>query len=418
MISLTRITQVLVLAVLCFALAEVTLVYPLTELLGEDVRGTPVLARVRDLVRAVAWVVALLFAVVGAVWANATRDAPVEDARPRWLWGALNDLSEGIVAFGRDGRVVFANDAACKLLQRRSLPVGTPMIAFSDIPRLRTSLVRALLDREQVESELQTPGNRVLVAHCTPAAGDGALLLVLDVTAQREAIRAREAFLSDAAHELRTPITALLAGSEALGMMGIADEGAGIAEGMTRHAERLRSLFDDLLVLARVEGGSDQLEIEPVEVADAASYALDSLEDGVDRVTVTGEPELACMASSIGLERVLCNLLQNALRYSDGPVLLSWAMRLQRIEITVDDEGPGIPEAERERVFERFHRLDSGRDRASGGTGLGLPIVRELVERFGGEVHAEGREPTGARFVVRLPPAASLPASGGHRRPA
>lgn len=395
-----RLGQIVLLVAACFGIAELLLVQPLGMLLERS--GTRVAPGIWDVLRAISWSIALLLAVVGFVWARATRVDPVGDWRQDWLWGALNDLTEGIVAFGSDGRVVFANDAACRHLQRSALPTGTPMMAFSDVPRLRTSLARALRDRQTVHTELEGPNQTVLVAQCTPAADDGALLLVLDVTEQRRAIEAREAFLSDSAHELRTPVAALLAGSEALEMTEQQPRTRRMVESMVRNANRLRALIDDLLTLDRLQAGAIRIDLGEVRVASVAEQALERLSAPEERVSLDGDPDLCCLADEVGLERVIANLVQNALRYAPGMVTVAWERSGEHVRIRVDDEGEGIPLERREDVFDRFHRLDHGRSREKGGTGLGLSIVRELVRRFGGSVRIEDAPGGGARFLVEL----------------
>lgn len=120
-------------------------------------------------------------------------------------------------------------------------------------------------------------------------------------------------------------------------------------------------------------------------------------------MSVEAGPPTTIRADTLGFERVLRNLVENALRYTDGPVTVSWGRSPEGVWLAVSDQGPGIPDAHKGRVFDRFHRVDTGRSRQLGGTGLGLAIVRELVERFGGTVDVEDVAPTGARFVVRLP---------------
>lgn len=392
----------MLLAAACFAIAELALVQPLAWVL--EATGSTVRAPVWDVLRAISWSISLVLAIVGVVWArNLEAPEPEGDWRPDWLWGALNDLTEGIVAFGSDGRVVFANDAACRHLQRAALPTGTPMMAFSDVPRLRTSLVKALRERETVHTELTGPNQTVLVAQCTPAADDGALLLVLDVTEQRRVIEAREAFLSDSAHELRTPVAALLAGSEALEMTEQQPRTRRMVESMVRNASRLRALIDDLLTLNRLQAGATRIDLAPARVRAVAEQALERISAPVDRVTLVGDEDLACIADEVGLERVLANLVQNALRYTPGRVEVRWEADDEGVTIRVDDEGDGIPPERREDVFDRFYRLDHGRSREKGGTGLGLSIVQELVRRFGGSIHIEdAAELGGASFVVQL----------------
>jgi signal transduction histidine kinase len=361
-----------------------------------------------DVVRALAWLTAVVVAGVGFTIGRTALDRgpEQEDRRQRWLWSVLDSFSEGIVAFDAKGRVAFANRAALAHLQRRALPDGTPMAAFADVPRLRSSVATALLDRVPVTVELLAAGPppRFLMALACPV-DDGAVLLMVDVTEMRAAVQAREAFLSDAAHELRTPVAGVLASAEALSLGGIDDpvRGGQLVEGIVRQATRLRRLVDDLMALVRLESGAAALDVEPHDLRSLVDGVMGGLPEGAERVRLVGGVRLEVLVDALGFERVVRNLVENALRYTEGPVDLAWGREPEGVWLAVCDAGPGVPDADKDKIFERFYRIDASRSRAVGGTGLGLAIVRELVEQFGGRVRCEDNHPVGARFVVTLP---------------
>ena len=158
---------------------------------------------------------------------------------------------------------------------------------------------------------------------------------------------------------------------------------------------RLQRLVDDLLVLAAV--GSVPLRVEPVD--------LRVLADGVaaGRAQVSGQAWVDTDREA--LRRVLRNLIDNAVVHAASTVLVV----VEPDRIVVEDDGTGVPPADRQRVFERFTRLDTSRDRAGGGTGLGLAISRESARALGGDVVVEDADGGGARFVLRLPPGSTSP---------
>jgi signal transduction histidine kinase len=153
-------------------------------------------------------------------------------------------------------------------------------------------------------------------------------------------------------------------------------------------------LVDDLLLLARLDAGVQRR----VQEVDLAEVVRDLVPGGV----VLDLAPARVSADPDALARVVRNLVDNARRHATGAVTVTVT---PAVELLVDDDGPGIPEAERERVFDRFHRLDSPRTRDAGGTGLGLAIVRELVAAAGGTVSVGASPSGGARLRVRLPPA-------------
>ena len=218
----------------------------------------------------------------------------------------------------------------------------------------------------------------------------------------RSAVRQRR-FVADAAHELRTPIAGLSASLEvAVSHPEITRDRSWIQELADGH-RRLGRLVNDLLVLASLEGDAPKRR-DPVDlagvVADATRRAVPPgvrLRAGqVDRAVVPGD--------ATQLTRVVTNLVDNALRYARGTVDVTLKAQGAQAVITVADDGPGIAPADRERIWDRFVRLDDDRSRTSGGTGLGLALVKELVTAHGGTVSVTGSaDRPGAVFIVRLP---------------
>jgi two-component system, OmpR family, sensor kinase len=242
------------------------------------------------------------------------------------------------------------------------------------------------------EEPAAAPELRALIA------GFNRMLERLDLAFSRQ-----RRFVSDASHELRTPLTAIRGQLEVLA----ANPDAG-AEEVRRvktvtlaEVERMERLVEELLALAQLDERAE-MEVSQVDLpallrelvaADASGVELGKLTER----HVAGSPEL--------LARVVRNLLANARRHAgeSGRVVLSAMTTGGRVAIYVDDDGPGIPAAERERIFERFHRVDSARGRASGGSGLGLAISREIVEAHGGRIWVEDSALGGARAAFELP---------------
>lgn len=228
----------------------------------------------------------------------------------------------------------------------------------------------------------------------------------------------RRQFVADAAHELRTPLALIRARVEMLAD-GVYAPGPDQWSALTRAAGRLQTLLDDLQMLARVDAGRVSLTMRAVDVPAALAVAADAFrpaadEKGVALVVDVGPAdagELAVVADPARLDQIIANLVANALRYAPvgGYVTIRAAADGRggpggAVTIAVEDDGPGVPLADRERIFERFVRLDDGRSRDSGGSGLGLPIARELARLQGADLFVEDRDDApGARFVLRFP---------------
>lgn len=225
---------------------------------------------------------------------------------------------------------------------------------------------------------------------------------MLDRLASAQARQRR--FVSDAAHELRSPVASIRQHAEVARRFPERTTPDALADTVLGEALRLQQLVDDQLVLVRADEAALALRRRAVDLDDLVldevrrlrtTTSLDVDAAGVSAGPVDGDPD--------ALARIVRNLVDNAARHAAGRVALALGERDGRVVLTVDDDGPGIPEADRERVFERFVRLDDARARDGGGSGLGLAIVRELAAAHGGDV-AIGSSPLGgARLTVRLP---------------
>ncbi|WP_213452459.1 sensor histidine kinase [Rhizomonospora bruguierae] len=222
--------------------------------------------------------------------------------------------------------------------------------------------------------------------------------------ARLDAARARQrAFVADAAHELRSPLTNMRTELEVARRLGDRTDWTEVADDLLIDMDRLARLVDDLLLLARADdaGGRAVRVSTPVELAALAGEVAQRCTGGAP-VTVRPGPPLWTAGDPDDLRRLLANLVDNATRHARSRVEVAVTPDGPYQLVTVADDGPGIPAADRERVFDRFTRLDDGRARDAGGAGLGLAIVRELVRRYGGTVRLTDAQP-GVRAEVRLP---------------
>ncbi|MEV5691678.1 sensor histidine kinase [Micromonospora globbae] len=225
-----------------------------------------------------------------------------------------------------------------------------------------------------------------------------------------ESARQRQrAFVADAAHELRSPVTNIRTELEVAQRLGDRTDWAAVTESLLADTERLSRLVDDLLLLARLDEAagrgaarSGPAATGPVELGELLTVTASRYPSPPVEVTPPGAP-LWTVGDPDELRRVLTNLLDNAVRHARTRVVLAAAPAGAYHLVTVTDDGPGIPAADRERVFDRFTRLDDARARDAGGAGLGLAIVRELVRRAGGTVSLDDADGPGLRVSLRLP---------------
>jgi signal transduction histidine kinase len=255
-------------------------------------------------------------------------------------------------------------------------------------------------------------GGQVREVEVTTADEVGELALAFNrMTAQiADTDRLRRDVIANVSHELRTPLGALQAALENV-VEGVTEPDPQTLATMLAQTKRLGRLVAQLLDLSRLEAGEQRFDIRPFGVRDVLEsaarearlhappdvvFAIDALPD----LRAAGDPER--------IHQVVSNLVENAVRYSPRPgcVQLRAAGNGAMVSFVVEDDGPGIPAQDVERIFERFRRGDRAPHGGSGGAGLGLAIARWIVELHGGEIRAERRDPNGTRFVVTLPQAA------------
>jgi len=337
-------------------------------------------------------------------------------------------MVEGIIVLGADGRVRLANLAAANLFG-----FGPPAVGRTILETTRQHEVAALVTRLELEPEVLNHELRLDAVSSTrylqvnalalrgqTGARDGAILVFHDLTRVRQLESVRQEFVANVSHELRTPLSLIKSAAETLIDGGRKDEKAAVRflDIIDRNASRLTLLIDDLLMLARLDSGQIALEVEPVALRELAQESVDDAailaqSKGV-ALTNAVPGEMTANADPNRLRQVLANLIDNAIKYgrADGHVTIGGrVMRENRVELWVQDDGPGIPPEARERVFERFYRADKARSRDQGGTGLGLAIVKNVVQTHGGEVRVESALGRGATFYFTLPTAAPVTVS-------
>lgn len=324
----------------------------------------------------------------------------------------LRSMVEGVLLMDEAGKIVLYNSAVIDMLYLNSGILGRRATEVIKLDGFEEMLAGALEgDNSFRELKAIEPKAKVLLTSVRRLARrKGALAVFVDVTEQRHLETVRQEFVANASHELRTPVAAILSAVETLqdGAMSDPEFSESFLGMIERNANRLRSLVDDLLTLSQIESG--RLEVVPKPVA--LRPAVEDVFKNLTPQARAKETELVCrvptnlrvMATEAGIEHVFGNLVDNAIKYCPPRATVTVAAKAVDgiVAITVTDTGPGIEPAHRERIFERFYRVDAGRSREVGGTGLGLSIVKHWVEAMGGTVRAEAAPGGGTRFRIAL----------------
>lgn len=289
------------------------------------------------------------------------------------------------------------------------LAVAVPVLAA--VVGATTWLVvgRALRPVDRIRSEVDAiSGDRLDRRVPVPASGDeiAALATTMNGMLDRldDATRAQRRFVSDASHELRSPLATIRQHAELAAAHPATTSTGELASIVHEEGLRLQSLVDALLTLARLDEGAP-IAAHPVDLDDLALAEAARLRGLGVRLDASGIGPARVRGDERMLGQVLRNLAENARRHAASGVAIAVSERDGWALVTVDDDGDGVPEAERERVFERFVRLDEARAREAGGSGLGLAIVRGIVRAHGGTIAVDASPRGGARFTVRLPSA-------------
>jgi len=305
---------------------------------------------------------------------------------------------------------------------RRALRIGLPLLVGLVALAAWWTVGRALHPVERIRAEADAISASTLHRRVSePGTGDEVHRLSRTMNAMLErlqgaATRQRQ-FVADASHELRNPVAAMRADLEAALCEGDRADWPDVARAVLAEEARVEALIGDLLVLAAEDEGAATLPGTAVDLNELAA-AESGRSRKVPVSSTTDADPVVVVGSHSQLERALANLVDNAERHAKSQVRIETTNRPGWAQLSVDDDGPGIPTADRERAFERFTRLDDSRARDQGGFGLGLAMVRSIVTRHRGSVWAEASPLGGARFTIALPAPTTSPATSPATAPA
>ena len=319
-------------------------------------------------------------------------------------------MTDGVVAFDRDGRVIHSNPAAEGMLGR---PIGADT-TYKELFGGQFSLREAMAAPDHLEGEVRV-GDQVLDLLLAPFDRErqgGVLVVLHDVTEERKNQEMQREFVANVSHELRTPLTNIRSYAETLsdsaGDIPPATEKKFLGV-ILNESDRMTHIVQDLLTLSRFDSGRDELKLSWFSFEGAVQDLYNAVYMEAQRHSHTmklcvepGLPQVR--ADRERIMQVMMNIVSNSIKYTPdgGQIQISAGQNGSRVWMQVDDNGIGIPAADRPRIFERFYRVDKARSRQSGGTGLGLSIAKEIVDRHEGALELVDRNGPGLSVRMEL----------------
>ncbi|MDM5231092.1 cell wall metabolism sensor histidine kinase WalK [Lysinibacillus pakistanensis] len=339
------------------------------------------------------------------------------DAERRKLDSVLSNMTDGVIATDRKGRIILINDPALELLHiSRDITLGRPIASvlgidqeysFEDLIHMNDALN---LNFSITDAPYILRANFSVIQKETGFI-NGLITVLHDITEQEKIEMDRREFVSNVSHELRTPLTTMRSYLEALADGAWKDENiAPTFLNVTQtETERMIRLVNDLLQLSRMDSADYELNKDIVLFNSFFNRIIDRFEmSKSDKVTfqrLFPEASYYVEIDTDKVTQVIDNIISNAIKYSPdgGNVRFGFTVQGEMLKVMISDDGMGIPKENVGRIFDRFYRVDRARARSMGGTGLGLAIAREMIEAHGGKIWAESEEGQGTTIFFTLP---------------
>ncbi|MCR6545785.1 ATP-binding protein [Dehalobacterium formicoaceticum] len=329
----------------------------------------------------------------------------------------LKGMSDGVITFDTSGKIVLFNPQAKELLDNCVEVEKNNIMEHCDyLTQLNSLFQRTLETGNLVEGEI-TVNEKIVSAKLSPLLDVtdrnliGVVTVLQDVTKDRKLEEMRRDFVANVSHELRTPISLIQGYSEAIidDVAESPEERNGFIKVILEEANRLKRLVEDLLELSRLQSGVISIEKEWIDIREVLLQVKTKFQSLLEQNKIDFQAEIASdapclLADRFRLEQLLINLISNAIHFAAGKTIKVTSRKLENgIELSVSDTGQGIPEKDLPFIFERFYRAEKSRNRESGGTGIGLSIVKNIVEVHDGAITVMSKEGEGATFNIMFP---------------
>lgn len=324
---------------------------------------------------------------------------------------ASRHMIEGVILLDPDNSILSINSAATKLLCISKYCIGKDLLLFNNSPELKALLEEA---NNGVHAEKAISiGSQSYLFNASPVISDGKVdgiaLLILDVTEKEKAEKLRREFTANVSHELKTPLQTISGCSELLSSgMVKAEDVPKFANQIYAESKRMITLIDDIIGLSHLDEGASDMVYEPVDIYSLAEDTIENLKPVAKAAQVTlklnGSSAVINGIRQL-LKGVVFNLCENAIKYNrpGGSVTVTVSCEADKVRLSVADTGIGIPLDQKDRIFERFYRVDKSHSKEVGGTGLGLSIVKHAAKLHNAEIEVKSILGKGSEMIITFP---------------
>jgi two-component system phosphate regulon sensor histidine kinase PhoR len=335
------------------------------------------------------------------------------------LKAVLLSMFGGVMVTDKKGEIILVNDTLKKELKIKQSPEGKfslEVIRNIEIQEVIENILEKKSGIFSKEITMAEPAKKTFILHAAPVlkegSPDGAVLIFHDITELRKLENIRKDFIANLSHELRTPVTNIQGYTETL-LAGAWQDQKNLKEFLNiiySDTEKLANLINDILDLSKIESINKTLKLEVVNLNNLITKTIKNINKKADKKEVKLELNLDKKIPEIKIDKIqiqqaILNIIDNAIKYTpqQGEVKVSTRQLKNEVCVDISDTGIGIPERDRERIFERFYRVDKARSRELGGTGLGLSIVKNIILNHNGKIWCKSIENQGSTFSFTLP---------------
>ena len=320
----------------------------------------------------------------------------------------ISSIKEGLCVIDKEGVISISNESFRKIVQNNSVK-GKLYKEVLDKTRFDKLIKEVRNEKKNIVDEIEMYNRTFLCSAASCSNKEDIVITLHDISKIKNLERTKKDFVSNVSHELRTPLTAIKGFVETLQDTDNIDENQHYLNIINRHTDRVIRIVNDLLLLSKLEGTTDSLECEKVNLNDLIENIVKIFEHRLNEKNLalkfnTDDNLPIINADPFKLEQVFINLIDNAIKYTEkGEVVVSLNHNSQMVIIEIQDTGICIPQEHLSRIFERFYVVDSSRSRKLGGTGLGLSIVKHIILLHNGKIEVKNIPGAGTNFIVTLP---------------